>query len=199
MPGDGPVLPARPDPSRRDDAESPRHGGHQATQSEENTRGSASSSAPPRATSPNSTWPASWAPSMSSSSPSMTANWLPGSKLLHPRGNHRSPGGVPMSQHPFRGRGLPAAAGHDRRVLPLLGHAGSIPISGPPYLHHGGNTSCLDVEYGGEHVIFDAGSGIRDLGLDCRRAPAQCTSSSRTRTGTTSRASPFSPPPTCRA
>ena len=51
------------------------------------------------------------------------------------------------------------------------GTRGSIPISGPPYLRHGGNTSCLEVEYGGERVIFDAGSGIRDLGLALMAGP----------------------------
>ena len=30
----------------------------------------------------------------------------------------------------------------------------------------GGNTSCVQVEAGGEHLIFDAGTGIRELGLD---------------------------------
>lgn len=45
------------------------------------------------------------------------------------------------------------------------GTRGSIPISGPQYIRHGGNTSCLEIEHGTDRIIFDAGSGIRDLGL----------------------------------
>jgi len=48
----------------------------------------------------------------------------------------------------------------------LWGARGSIPISGPQYVRHGGNTSCMEVNCGDEIIIFDAGSGIRDLGLE---------------------------------
>lgn len=47
----------------------------------------------------------------------------------------------------------------------LWGTRGSIPISGPRYLRHGGNTSCLELRAGDQIVVIDAGSGIRDLGL----------------------------------
>ncbi len=47
----------------------------------------------------------------------------------------------------------------------LWGTRGSIPISGSRFARHGGNTSCLEVVHGEDRVIFDAGSGIRDLGL----------------------------------
>ena len=47
----------------------------------------------------------------------------------------------------------------------LWGTRGSIPISDPECLRHGGNTSCLEFEYGPERIIFDAGSGIRNLGM----------------------------------
>lgn len=47
----------------------------------------------------------------------------------------------------------------------LWGTRGSIPISGPQYIRHGGNTSCMSLEHGDDMIIFDAGSGIRDLGL----------------------------------
>ena len=47
----------------------------------------------------------------------------------------------------------------------LWGTRGSIPISGPDTIRHGGNTSCMTLEHGGELIILDAGSGIRDLGL----------------------------------
>lgn len=44
------------------------------------------------------------------------------------------------------------------------GTRGSIPVSGPRYVRHGGNTSCISVGVGDELFIIDAGSGIRDLG-----------------------------------
>jgi ribonuclease BN (tRNA processing enzyme) len=46
----------------------------------------------------------------------------------------------------------------------LWGTRGSIPVSGQRYLHHGGNTSCISFEAGREIIIFDAGTGIRELG-----------------------------------
>jgi len=46
----------------------------------------------------------------------------------------------------------------------IWGTRGSTPVSGPRYVRHGGNTSCLEVNCGDEIIIFDAGSGIRDLG-----------------------------------
>ena len=47
----------------------------------------------------------------------------------------------------------------------LWGSRGSIPVSGAKYLRHGGNTTCMEINYGDEKIIFDAGSGIRDAGL----------------------------------
>jgi CheY-like chemotaxis protein len=47
----------------------------------------------------------------------------------------------------------------------LWGTRGSIPVSGPRFARHGGNTSCLEVRAGSDMCIIDAGSGIRDLGL----------------------------------
>lgn len=44
------------------------------------------------------------------------------------------------------------------------GVRGSIPVSGPSTLRYGGNTSCVEVRAGDEHVIIDAGTGIRALG-----------------------------------
>ncbi len=55
------------------------------------------------------------------------------------------------------------AAQHGR--FSLWGTRGSTPTPGARFLRHGGNTSCLSVTYGEEKFIFDAGSGIRDLGL----------------------------------
>lgn len=47
----------------------------------------------------------------------------------------------------------------------MWGTRGSIPVSGPRVARHGGNTSCLEVRAGDDLVVLDAGSGIRDLGL----------------------------------
>jgi CheY-like chemotaxis protein/phosphoribosyl 1,2-cyclic phosphodiesterase len=47
----------------------------------------------------------------------------------------------------------------------MWGTRGSIPVSGPRFARHGGNTSCLEVRTGDDLCIIDAGSGIRDLGL----------------------------------
>ena len=52
------------------------------------------------------------------------------------------------------------------------GVRGSISCAGPEYVRYGGNTSCLEVTAGGRRLIFDAGSGIRTLGLElARQAP----------------------------
>jgi phosphoribosyl 1,2-cyclic phosphodiesterase len=49
---------------------------------------------------------------------------------------------------------------------------GSISCSGSEYARYGGNTSCLEVTAGGRRIIFDAGTGIRTLGLELvRQAP----------------------------
>jgi len=47
----------------------------------------------------------------------------------------------------------------------LWGTRGSVPVSGLRYMHHGGNTSCMSVESGDEVFVFDAGTGIRELGM----------------------------------
>ena len=46
-------------------------------------------------------------------------------------------------------------------VFQLWGTRGSIPISGPDYIRHGGNTSCMTLEYGDDLIVLDAGSGMR--------------------------------------
>jgi DNA-binding response OmpR family regulator len=51
----------------------------------------------------------------------------------------------------------------------LWGTRGSTPVPGARFLRHGGNTSCMSIECGGETVIFDAGTGIRELGLELTR------------------------------
>jgi phosphoribosyl 1,2-cyclic phosphodiesterase len=45
------------------------------------------------------------------------------------------------------------------------GTRGSIPSPGPDTLRYGGNTSCVEVRAGGHVLVFDAGTGLRPLGL----------------------------------
>ena len=51
------------------------------------------------------------------------------------------------------------------------GVRGSISCSGAAYARYGGNTSCLEVMAGNRRLIFDAGTGIRPLGLELARQP----------------------------
>jgi phosphoribosyl 1,2-cyclic phosphodiesterase len=44
------------------------------------------------------------------------------------------------------------------------GVRGSIASPGPRTVRYGGNTSCLEIRCGGRLLIFDAGTGLRDLG-----------------------------------
>lgn len=44
------------------------------------------------------------------------------------------------------------------------GVRGSIACPGPDTVRYGGNTSCLEVKCGGHRLIFDAGTGLRQLG-----------------------------------
>ncbi|MEQ8603864.1 MAG: MBL fold metallo-hydrolase [Marivibrio sp.] len=44
------------------------------------------------------------------------------------------------------------------------GVRGSIACPSPRHIGFGGNTSCVEVSAGGERIIFDAGTGIRNLG-----------------------------------
>ncbi|HEY3226253.1 MAG TPA: MBL fold metallo-hydrolase [Planctomycetota bacterium] len=45
------------------------------------------------------------------------------------------------------------------------GVRGSIPCPGPSTARYGGNTSCLQVLGGGEIIVLDGGTGLRELGL----------------------------------
>jgi len=47
----------------------------------------------------------------------------------------------------------------------VWGARGSIPTPGESTIKYGGNTSCLEIRCGDELIIFDAGTGIRELGL----------------------------------
>ncbi|HEV7586676.1 MAG TPA: MBL fold metallo-hydrolase [Longimicrobium sp.] len=56
----------------------------------------------------------------------------------------------------------PAAAEPALRVT-CWGTRGSIPAPGPATVRFGGNTSCVEVRAAGCRLIFDAGTGIREL------------------------------------
>jgi phosphoribosyl 1,2-cyclic phosphodiesterase len=51
------------------------------------------------------------------------------------------------------------------------GVRGSIACSGEAYRKYGGNTSCIEVRCGTQLLIFDAGTGLRELGqtFDCSK------------------------------
>ena len=51
------------------------------------------------------------------------------------------------------------------------GVRGSIPTPGPRTRRYGGNTSCLEVRSESTICIFDAGTGLRELGSALMRAP----------------------------
>ena len=51
-------------------------------------------------------------------------------------------------------------------VLRCWGTRGSIPTPGPETVRYGGNTTCFELRHAEKRIIFDAGSGIRPLGLD---------------------------------
>jgi phosphoribosyl 1,2-cyclic phosphodiesterase len=60
-----------------------------------------------------------------------------------------------------------SAAGTDTAVtFRCWGTRGSIPSPGSHTARYGGNTTCFEVRSGEQRMIFDAGSGIRLLGLD---------------------------------
>lgn len=67
---------------------------------------------------------------------------------------------------------LPMLEGN-RGCFNLWGTRGSTPTPGARFLRHGGNTSCMSVVFGGEHFIFDAGSGIRELGFELMTGEAR--------------------------
>lgn len=63
-----------------------------------------------------------------------------------------------------------------RTRLRFWGVRGSIPSPGPSTVRYGGNTSCVTLEAGDDHLlVLDAGTGIRDLGqrIVARGGPRQ--------------------------
>lgn len=51
------------------------------------------------------------------------------------------------------------------KLLKLWGTRGSCSVSGPEYTQFGGNGPCMEFRYNDELAIFDAGTGIRPLGM----------------------------------
>jgi ribonuclease Z len=49
-------------------------------------------------------------------------------------------------------------------ALKFWGVRGNIPAPGPETVRYGGNTACVEVQVGGQHLIFDGGTGLRVLG-----------------------------------
>lgn len=53
---------------------------------------------------------------------------------------------------------------HNRFHIKFWGVRGSIPCPGSETVRYGGNTSCVEMQVGGERLIFDGGTGLRILG-----------------------------------
>ena len=51
-------------------------------------------------------------------------------------------------------------------VVRFWGVRGSIACPSSDHIRYGGNTSCVQIEAGGHHFIFDAGTGLRGLGQE---------------------------------
>ena len=54
--------------------------------------------------------------------------------------------------------------GSGAMTVRFWGVRGSIACPGPSASRYGGNTPCVEVRCGGHTLIFDAGTGIRQLG-----------------------------------
>lgn len=53
------------------------------------------------------------------------------------------------------------------------GVRGTVPCPGAETLRYGGNTSCIEVRCGERRLVFDAGTGIRDLGKRLSESPGK--------------------------
>ncbi|MGQ9480361.1 MBL fold metallo-hydrolase [Chloroflexus sp.] len=54
----------------------------------------------------------------------------------------------------------------------IWGTRGSYPVANASMLRYGGNTTCVEVEAEGHHIILDAGTGLRMLGEALRQSHA---------------------------
>jgi len=59
-------------------------------------------------------------------------------------------------------------------TLRCWGTRGSIPSPGAHTARYGGNTTCFEVRSGDQRLVFDAGSGIRLMGLDLLQNGGHC-------------------------
>jgi len=66
-----------------------------------------------------------------------------------------------------------------RILVSFWGTRGSIPTPGARTQKYGGNTSCVSVRYGRTDIILDAGTGIRDLGIELAQRASQHRTASR--------------------
>lgn len=51
-------------------------------------------------------------------------------------------------------------------LVRFWGVRGSIACPGSPTVRYGGNTSCIEMLVGGQRLIFDGGTGLRELGVE---------------------------------
>lgn len=61
------------------------------------------------------------------------------------------------------------AEAQDQFIVRFWGVRGSIACPGPETVRYGGNTSCIEMLIGGHRLIFDGGTGLRELGLSLLR------------------------------
>ena len=63
-----------------------------------------------------------------------------------------------------------------RLRVKFWGVRGSLPTPGNATAGYGGNTSCVEILGGSEQIIMDAGTGIRDLGIELmkKNKPVRC-------------------------
>jgi phosphoribosyl 1,2-cyclic phosphodiesterase len=60
---------------------------------------------------------------------------------------------------------MPTSPSATAARLKFWGVRGSIPVPGTSTIRYGGNTTCVELRADGEIIVFDAGTGIRALGL----------------------------------
>jgi phosphoribosyl 1,2-cyclic phosphodiesterase len=61
------------------------------------------------------------------------------------------------------------AEAQNQFIVRFWGVRGSIACPGPETVSYGGNTSCVEMMIGGRRLIFDGGTGLRELGLSLLR------------------------------
>jgi phosphoribosyl 1,2-cyclic phosphodiesterase len=80
---------------------------------------------------------------------------------------------LPTPASPRGQRGTPDETGARSRgmfAVTFWGVRGNVPAPGAETLRYGGNTSCIEVKVGGQHLIFDGGTGLVALGKALMKA-----------------------------